>query len=389
MNIQAFQYSNAQYGHFAPYVSNDTMHYHFDKHYMGYINKYNQLIQDTQFADKSLEVNLEQISAEMRNGNMQHAAIFNNGAQVWNHYFYWASMREVNQENNPAQSAPHDIQHLMDACQGCGHHNDFRTDFINSGIAHFASGWLWLVLIQDKGHQVLDLICTKNADSPRFYTQDAYSIRHNVHISKCNPIIVCDLWEHAYYLDHQNKRAEYLEVFFDHLINWDVAKRNINNVGIMTQSSDKLPTIKLVGVSNTITLGNDDAVKTIEHTIKQYTESNIRKNISNIVGKDTIYSVYTAYHANGYTYFVGVEVESFDGVDLSKFKTLEIPAQRYARFDVGPGEVGNNCSHAWKTIWGMTPQELNGQRKWIADFEVYKGVVDTNNAKFEVYVGIV
>jgi Fe-Mn family superoxide dismutase len=175
----------------APYLSEESFSYHYDKHHQGYVTNLNNLIEGTPDAEKSLEEIVKSSSGK----------VFNNAAQVWNHDFFWASMKP-NGGGEPSGA-------LADAIQGAfGSYANFRKAFLDAAVAQFGSGWAWLVKAGDK----LEVVTTSNADTPL------------VHGKK--PLITCDVWEHAYYIDYRNLRAKFVETFLDKLVNWDFAAAN-------------------------------------------------------------------------------------------------------------------------------------------------------------------
>jgi Fe-Mn family superoxide dismutase len=174
-----------------PVVSADTLHYHHDKHHKTYVDTLNKLVAETGETPKSLEDVIK--SAEGK--------LFNNAAQAWNHAFFWHSM-------TPDKGAPAgDIAKVIEAFGGLA---DLRKKFVEEGAGHFASGWVWI--IADGG--ALKVISTHDADTPIKRDQ--------------TPILVCDVWEHAYYLDYQNDRKVFLEAWFDRLANWRFAEKQLN-----------------------------------------------------------------------------------------------------------------------------------------------------------------
>lgn len=173
-----------------PYVSANTIAYHYTKHHQAYVTNLNGLIENTPFAGKSLEEIIM-----MSKGDAAHTGVFNNAAQVWNHTFYWNCLQNKGQE--PSQK----MQDMF--IRDFGSVDAFKVQFKQAALTQFGSGWAWLVL--DEGH--LKIMKTSNADLPMAHGKTA--------------ILTCDVWEHAYYLDYQNKRAEYVDIFMNHLINWE------------------------------------------------------------------------------------------------------------------------------------------------------------------------
>jgi superoxide dismutase, Fe-Mn family len=176
-----------------PVMSTETLQYHYDKHHAGYVTKLNGLIQDTEFESKSL---IEII---------KHAdgAIFNNAAQVYNHDFFWTTL-------SPKKTTPSlELQSIITT--QFGSIEEFKKDFLNKGLSLFGSGWVWLCL--DEGEK-LSILTTSNAENP---------IRLGL-----VPLMVCDVWEHAYYIDYRNARGDYLEGWWK-LLNWKFISFNYAN----------------------------------------------------------------------------------------------------------------------------------------------------------------
>jgi Fe-Mn family superoxide dismutase len=181
----------------APHISAETLTFHHDKHHAAYVTKLNELVKGTALESVSLE---EVIHASAK--DTTKAPIFNNAAQVWNHTFYWHSMKP-----NGGGAPKGEIAKLID--RDLGGYEKFKEDFKNAGIGQFGSGWAWLVMEGDK----LKITKTGNADLPMVHGQKA--------------ILTMDVWEHAYYLDYQNKRPDYISTFLDKLVNWDFAEANL------------------------------------------------------------------------------------------------------------------------------------------------------------------
>jgi Fe-Mn family superoxide dismutase len=179
-----------------PFMTASTFSFHHGKHHQAYVTNLNNLIKDTPFAVQSLE---EIILATA--GDASKAAIFNNAAQVWNHTFFWHSMK-ANGGGNPVGTLLAKIE------KDFGSVEKFKEEFKNAGIAQFGSGWAWLVLEND----TLKVTRTANGDLPLAHGQVA--------------ILTADVWEHAYYLDYQNRRPDYLSTFLDKLANWEFAAQN-------------------------------------------------------------------------------------------------------------------------------------------------------------------
>jgi superoxide dismutase, Fe-Mn family len=181
----------------APYISAQTIELHYGKHHAGYIAKLNEMVRDTPMADMSLEQILKDFE-----GGAERTPLFNMAAQTWNHNFYWKSLKPH------GGGAPKGK--LRDLIQlSFGSLENLNREWSEKANARFASGWAWLVV---DGHK-LKVIDTHDADTPL------------VHGLK--PLLTIDVWEHAYYLDYQNRREEYVDAVLDHLINWDFAADNL------------------------------------------------------------------------------------------------------------------------------------------------------------------
>ena len=176
----------------APHISARTLHFHYGKHHQGYMDKLEKAIGDKPEAEKSLEEVIR--GAEW--------SIYNFAAQVWNHDFYWKSMKPG---GGGAPSG--DLRQRIQA--DFGSVEDFKQRFAEVAKGEFGSGWAWLAL-HDGRLRVLSTTDAENLlDRPQL------------------PLLACDVWEHAYYLDYQNERARYVEAFLDHLIDWDFATENL------------------------------------------------------------------------------------------------------------------------------------------------------------------
>jgi Fe-Mn family superoxide dismutase len=181
----------------APHISAETISLHYGKHHNAYVVKLNELIAGTEYESQSLE---EIIIAT--SGKADKAAIFNNAAQIWNHTFYWHSMKAAG-GGLPSGAVLDKIK------ADFGSVEEFNKQFTAAGAAQFGSGWAWLVLNNGK----LEIIKTPNAETP--ITQGK------------TPLLTIDVWEHAYYIDYQNRRPDYMNVFLTSLVNWDFANRNL------------------------------------------------------------------------------------------------------------------------------------------------------------------
>ena len=180
-----------------PHITANTLSFHHEKHHQTYVTNLNNLIPNTEFASLSLEDIIVKSA-----GNPSHAAIFNNAAQVWNHTFYWHCMQS-NGGGTPSGALSDQIT------RDFGSYDAFRAEFKQAALTQFGSGWAWLVL-NNEGK--LTITKTGNADCPLAHGQ--------------TPLLTIDVWEHAYYLDFQNRRADYAEAFLTSLVNWDFVVSN-------------------------------------------------------------------------------------------------------------------------------------------------------------------
>jgi Fe-Mn family superoxide dismutase len=175
----------------APFISEDTLKFHHDKHHAAYVTNYNKMVEGTEYADMAIEAVIKAVA-----GDASKSGIFNNGAQAWNHTFYWNCMKPGG-GGQPTGALADKIN------ADFGSFDKFKEEFKTAGTTQFGSGWAWLVL--DNG--TLKVTKTPNADNPLTHNQV--------------PLLTMDVWEHAYYLDFQNRRPDYEQTFLDHLINWD------------------------------------------------------------------------------------------------------------------------------------------------------------------------
>ena len=177
-----------------PYVSARTMSFHYAKHHRAYVDNLNKLVAGAPWA---AGMPLERVVLESA-GKTDKTAVFNNAAQAWNHAFFWKSMKPG------GGSLP--AGRLMELIgKSFGGFDEFKNGFLTAAVAQFGSGWVWLV--QEDG--ALKIVKTSNADTPMAHGQTA--------------LATCDVWEHAYYLDYQNRRADFVQAFLDHLANWEFA----------------------------------------------------------------------------------------------------------------------------------------------------------------------
>lgn len=180
-----------------PVISARTMSFHYRKHHAGYIDTLNRLVEGTAFSGLQLADVMVRAAADPK-----AVAIFHNAAQAWNHAFYWTSMRQG------GGGAP-DGQLKGAVERDFGGFKELRAAFIKAATAEFGSGWIWLI-VGNSG--TLEVTATANADTPLAHAQ--------------KPLIVLDLWEHAYYLDYQNRRADYVAAWLDNLVDWRFAEQN-------------------------------------------------------------------------------------------------------------------------------------------------------------------
>ena len=176
----------------APYISEETMMYHYDKHHQAYTDKLNQLVENTEFAGQD-------IVAIVKNSSW---ALYNNAAQFWNHNFFWKCLSPKCDQIPSGKLAK-----LID--QNFGSFASFKEEFISSAVGNFGSGWTWLVLNQEGKLEILNM---SNAQNP-------------LHLP-VKILFWVDVWEHAYYIDVRNNRWAYLENIF-HIINWEFVAENL------------------------------------------------------------------------------------------------------------------------------------------------------------------
>ncbi len=181
----------------APYISANTLEFHYGKHHKTYVDNLNKLIAGTDLEGKTLE-EIIKIAAK----DPAKAGIFNNAAQVWNHSFYWKCLKP---QGGGAPTGA--IAARINATFGS--YDKFVEELKNAGVTQFGSGWAWLVL---DGND-LKITKTPNADTPLAHGQKA--------------LLTIDVWEHAYYLDYQNRRPDYLAAVIQNLINWDFVNANL------------------------------------------------------------------------------------------------------------------------------------------------------------------
>ncbi|MEW6071742.1 MAG: superoxide dismutase [Planctomycetota bacterium] len=180
-----------------PYISANTTRVHHGKHHAAYVSKLNAAIEGSPLAEKTLEEIIKTTA-----GDAAKAGVFNNAAQVWNHTFFWNSMK-------PRGGGQPKGKLLEKINAAFGSFQKFRQEFADKAGALFGSGWTWLVESGGK----LEIVQTSNAANPM--------------TSGKKPLLTLDVWEHAYYLDYQNRRPDFVTAFLDHLANWDFAAKNL------------------------------------------------------------------------------------------------------------------------------------------------------------------
>jgi superoxide dismutase, Fe-Mn family len=174
-----------------PHISKETLEFHYGKHHQAYVTNLNNLIKGTEFENAALEDIIKKSSG----------GIFNNSAQVWNHSFYWMSLSPKG-GGAPSGTIGAAINKKWNAF------NSFKEAFNKSAVGNFGSGWTWLVKKPDGS---LDIVNTSNAGTPITGAD--------------KPLLTCDVWEHAYYVDYRNRRPDYVGAFWN-LVNWDFAQKN-------------------------------------------------------------------------------------------------------------------------------------------------------------------
>lgn len=179
----------------APYISEETLEYHYGKHHRTYVDNLNKLLVDNPLATENLETIIKKSSGP----------IFNNAAQVWNHTFYWHSLTPKAKKSPEGPLAEAIVKKF-------GSLEAFKEEFTKAAVTLFGSGWAWLV---KNPHGELEIMQTQNAGTP--ITQEGFM-----------PLFTCDVWEHAYYIDTRNARPKYLENFWA-LLHWDFAEKNFKH----------------------------------------------------------------------------------------------------------------------------------------------------------------
>jgi len=181
----------------APVISANTLGFHYGKHHKTYVDNLNNLVKGTELEGATLE----KVIADTA-GKADKAALFNNAAQIWNHTFYWNSLR-----GNGGGKPTGRLAAMIDS--DLGGFDNFRKELAATTVSQFGSGWGWLVVDGGK----LKVVKTGNAEVPTTKGQ--------------KPLLTIDVWEHAYYLDYQNRRADYVNAVIDKLLNWDFAAGNL------------------------------------------------------------------------------------------------------------------------------------------------------------------
>ncbi len=176
----------------APHISKETFEFHYGKHHQAYVTNLNNLIKGNEFENASLEDIVRKSSG----------GVFNNAAQVWNHTFFWNSMKPQGDGEPTGEVADLLVRDF-------GSVEAFKTEFVTKGLAQFGSGWVWLVLDGGKAK----IVTTGNAETPL--------------TTSAKPLLTCDVWEHAYYVDFRNNRKGFLEAFLEKLVNWDFIAENL------------------------------------------------------------------------------------------------------------------------------------------------------------------
>jgi Fe-Mn family superoxide dismutase len=180
-----------------PTITAKTMSFHYDKHHRAYVDNLNKLLEGK---GSPASLSLEKIIAETAD-KTDKTAIFNNAAQVWNHTFFWKSLKPGGGGEPPA-ALKQKMESAFGGVEAC------KKELANMAVSQFGSGWAWLVLDGD----TLKVVKTANADCPL--------------TTSAKPLLTIDVWEHAYYLDYQNRRADYVNAVLDKLVNWDFALQN-------------------------------------------------------------------------------------------------------------------------------------------------------------------
>lgn len=185
-------------GALAPVISANTLSFHYGKHHKNYVDTLNKLIVGTEYADMPLE-NIVKASARQPD----HSTIFNNAAQAWNHGFYWQSLKPKSNAEPPSV-----LKRMMEA--SFGGVEQCKKELSKAAVGQFGSGWAWLVQDGEK----LKILKTPDAKTPL--------------VDGPQPLLTIDVWEHAYYLDYQNRRVDYVNALIEKLANWEFAAENLD-----------------------------------------------------------------------------------------------------------------------------------------------------------------
>jgi len=180
-----------------PFMSKKTLEFHHGKHHQAYVTNLNNLIKDTELADADLETIIRETV-----GKADKSAIFNNAAQVWNHTFFWNGLKPAGGGTLPDGAFRDAVLRAFVS------EEKFKDELKAAAVSQFGSGWAWVV----KDEEDVKIIKTSNADTP---------VAHGL-----KPLLTIDVWEHAYYLDYQNRRPDYAQTLIDKLIKWDFAASN-------------------------------------------------------------------------------------------------------------------------------------------------------------------
>jgi Fe-Mn family superoxide dismutase len=186
-----------------PHMSAETFSYHHEKHHKAYVDNLNNLIKGTEFESQTLKEIIINTA-----GKSSFSGIFNNAAQVYNHTFFWHSLKK----DGGGEPLNEVIKDLIKS--SFPSYEDFKNAFKNAGATQFGSGWAWAVM--NKTTKKIEIVKTLNAETP---------------LTNPNlvPLVTVDVWEHAYYLDYQNRRPDYLEIFIKNLLNWDFVLKNLDS----------------------------------------------------------------------------------------------------------------------------------------------------------------
>tara|TARA_Y100001968_G_scaffold144747_1_gene132163 strand:+ start:212 stop:802 length:591 start_codon:yes stop_codon:yes gene_type:complete len=187
LNLPELPYA---YDSLAPYMSQETLEFHHDKHHNTYVVNANKIIEDN-------NINYDNLESLVKNSHSSNQGLFNNAAQHWNHIEFWQWMKPNGGGNIPSELESKIVEDF-------GSFDKFRADFIAAGATQFGSGWCWLVKGADGK---LSVTKTQNGENPIIHGQKA--------------LLGCDVWEHSYYIDYRNARPKYLEAFIDNLVNWE------------------------------------------------------------------------------------------------------------------------------------------------------------------------